>query len=150
MVDKFLFSNGQDLTGLTGTGVVSEHIWDLEQDDSANVIETDGQMVGWLNVTFGASNAGANEGMWIELNSSSDVGGTTDLINLVIMRLTDAELTAAVGKTFSVGFSKSLVERYISVWYDPISTAMAGTATPVYASYNIAPLPTRVIQKQPS
>ena len=150
MRDRFNFADGQDLNGLTNTGVVSEHIWDLEQDDSDNVMETDSQVVGWINVLFRSNNAGATEGLWIEVNSSSDTAGTADIINLGIIRLTDAELTAAAGKTFSIGVNKAGLERYISLWFDPISTALAGNETLVDAYFNINPEALEVIQKKPS
>ena len=149
MLELFRFSNGQDLTGVTSTGVVSDNYWDLERDDSGNVIVTDGQLVGWLNVCFGASNAGANDGFLVELRSSDNTNIAVSQDYLVVMELTDAELTAAAGKTYSVGFSKANLQRYVGAWYRAVNTSLASTATPVYTWFSLYSENLSVTQKKP-
>lgn len=144
MRDKFIFSNAQDLTAVDSTGVVSTNVWDLEEDASV-----DQQVCGWLNVSFGASNAGATEGMYIEFRSSA-AAALTSPVYLVSVFLTDAELTAAAGKTYAVGIYKANLEKYAGVWYRAHTTGLAATATPVDAWFSIAPEGELRLQKKPA
>ncbi len=150
MRDTFLFSDGQDLTGLTSTGVVSGNIWDIEQDNASAVIVTDGMLMGWLNLSFGASNAGAAEGLWIELRSSDNTNITATPKYLVCILLTATELAAMEGKTVSIGFYKAELKRYIGVFYRPDTNSMAGTATPVDAWFSEHPIGELGVQKKPT
>jgi len=149
MVELFRFSNGQDLTGLDSTGVVSENYWDLEYDDNSNLVVTDGQVCGWFNFTFGASNAGATEGLYIEVRSSDNTNIAASYDSLGLLFLTDAELTAASGKTYAIGVSKANLQRYLGVWYRAHTTSLAGTATPIYAWFSTGPENLSVTQKKP-
>jgi len=150
MRDLFTFAAAQDLTGVDSTGVVSDNIWDLEADDAGNATETDSQVVGWLNVLFRASNAGATEGLWVELRTSDNTDIDTTHEKLGALFLTDAQLTAAAGKTFSIGVSVAGLKKYVGVWFRADTTSLAATATPVDAWLSIAPEGLSVTQKQPS
>ena len=145
MRDKFIFSDAQDLTGVDSTGVVSTNIWDIEED-----AVTDHSLIGWLNVSFAAGNAGATEGLWIELRSSDNTNMSTSPTYLGAILLTDAELTAATGTTISFGFSKANLQKYVSVWYRADTTSLAGTATPVDAWFSEHSAGELGLQKQPS
>jgi len=144
MLDNFLFSDAQDLTGVDNTGVTSTHYWDLEDDVTA-----DQSISGWLNVLFGASNAGATQGLYVELRSDDSTNLASPTSIAAMFWLSDAELTAAAGKCYSVGFSRANVERYLGVWYRAHTTSLAGTATPVYAWLSAKPEASRPSQKKP-
>ncbi len=145
MRDKFLFSDAQDLTGLNSTGVVSSNIWDIEED-----AVTDGMLMGWLNLSFAAGNAGATEGLWIELRTSDNTNITTTPKWLCAIKLTDAELTAMAGKTVSIGFYKAELQKYVGVFYRADTTSLAGTATGVDAWFSEHPIGELAVQKKPT
>ena len=67
MLDKFVFSDGQALGALDSTGVVSENIWDLEED-----VSTDQQVIGWINgIILSTTNTGGANGLIIEVHLSA-------------------------------------------------------------------------------
>ena len=146
MLDNFLFSENQDLTGVDSTGVTSTHYWDLEDDVTA-----DQTVSGWLNVLFRAGNAGATEGLYVELRADNATNLASPSSVLAMFWLSDAELTAAAGQTISVGIKSGtpIVERYIGVWYRAHTTSLAGTATGVDAWISSVPEATRPIQTKP-
>ncbi len=152
MRDNFPFAEDQDLTGVTSGGTISENIWDLEQDDSDNVMETDAQLVGWVNVVFRAGNAGATEGLWIDVISDDAVGLDSADTQIVLgsLYLNDVQLTAAAGKTYTIGVSMAGLQRYVGLLFRADSTSLAGTATPVDAAWNVNPEALAVTQKKPS
>ncbi len=147
MRDRFPFSDGQDLNALSSTGVVSGNIWDLEEDASV-----DQQLTGYLNVSFADSNDGATQGMYIEFRTSDNIDIDTSHEVLAIMFLTDAELTAAAGITFSVGFEKANLKKYAGVFYRPHTTSLASAETLVDAWFSEHPADNAVqnLQKRPT
>ncbi len=153
------FSNGQDLTGLNSTGVVSSNIWDLEQDNDNNLIVTDGQVLGWFNFVLGAVNTGGDEGLWIEIRTedetnldwdsqaAGEIGTGVDQHCLGALLISQTELTA--GNAWAIGVRKAQLGRYLGIWYRAASTALAGTPTPIYGWYSIGPEALPVTQKKP-
>ncbi len=160
MRDKYIFSDGQDLTGLNSTGVVSTNVWNLEEDWSANALETDSQVVGWLNVILRAANAGGDEGLWIEMRSedeanlnwdsqaAGEIGTGTDQVCLGAILISQPQLIA--GAAFAIGVSRASLGTFVGIWYRAASTALAGTATPIDAWWSVTPEGLPVIQKKPS
>jgi hypothetical protein len=149
MFDKFVFSNGQALGALDGTGVISTNYLDMEYDDAGSLIKTDAMVECWLNfVILSTTNAGGTEGMQIQLIESDATAGTTPSY-LGIIRLLLAEIAA--GNMFSIGISKQCTKRYLSVWYLATSTALT-LLTSVDAWISTAPLtsPTYRCQKKPA
>lgn len=145
MRDSYQFSDAQDLTGLNSTGEVSDNVWDLETD-----VTTDQQVMGCVNVLFGASNAGATEGMYIELRTSDTENLASGHKIIASILLNDAELTAMSGKAVALMAHKSQMHKYLGLWYKAHTTSLAGTATPVDAWFSQFPVTDEInIQKKP-
>ena len=144
MRDLFTFtaSGGQDLTDVTSGGVVSNNVWNLEVDDSARAMETDGQILGWINVTFRAGNSGATEGLWIDVISDDAAALTTADTQIILgaMYLNDVQLTAAAGKTYSIGVNMAGLQTFLGLWFRADSTSLATSTTKVDAAFNISSL----------
>jgi hypothetical protein len=149
MFDKFQFSDGQDLATLDATGVISDGYWDIEKDDAGNELAVDGMIEGWLNIRLlSIANDAATAGMYISLIESDATAGTTPSY-LGVLQLLPAEIKS--GNQFSIGVSKQLTKRYLSVWYKRI-TADFTNANTIEAWFSTGALtsPTFRSQKRPS
>lgn len=124
MHDKFMFSNGQALSTLDSTGVISTNIFDMEYDNSDNLIKADQTVHFWLNVILlSIASTGADEGMYIKLiESDATNGGTPSYLGII--QLLEAEMVT--GNAFSIGVTKNLTKRYISVWYMAHTSSLSG------------------------
>lgn len=149
MIDKFQFSNAQDLGSLDSTGVVSEHIWDLEEDEA-----TDGMLLGWVNfIILASSNSGGNEGLWVELRcddtsnlAMAGAGADEKVLGAILLDVDEIEAGAA----FSFGVCRYNLGKYAGLWYRAASTSFNG-ATTVDAWFSEQPVSAiHGIQKKPS
>ena len=127
MFDKFQFSDAQDLATLDATGVISTGYWDIEYDDAGVVIAEDGFIEGWLNIRLlSIANGAATAGMYISLIESAATAGTIPSY-LGVLQLFPAEI--ASGNQFSIGVSKQLTKRYVSVWYKRVTADFTNANT---------------------
>lgn len=141
MRDKFIFSDGQDLSTLDSTGVVSENIWDLEED-----AVTDHQVVGWINfIVLATTNTGGDEGLDVELRTSDNTNMSTSPAYLGAHKLIQAEIAA--GKAYSFGVCKAALKKYVALWFKAVSTSLDG-ATTVDAWFSEQPISVTGIQKK--
>lgn len=159
MRDKFAFSEGQALSTLNSTGVISTNIWDLEQDDGGNVMETDSQVFGWFNFNIRSStNTSGGAGMWVEIRtedetnldwdsaSAGEIGDDADMHCLGAILLKKSEIVA--GFSFAIAVSKFSLGRYLGIWYRAANASLDG-ATAIDASFNINPEVLGITQKKP-
>lgn len=144
MRDKFIFSDGDDLTTLNSTGIISTNIWDFEEDAIA-----DGMIMGWLNVHINSTdNTGAAEGIDIQFRASDNVNGSSPEY-LGCIKLLQAEIAA--GGAFCVGVCRYLTLRYLSVWYKADTNAMNGnTLVDAWFSQHPISVTAAGIQKKPA
>ena len=143
MREKFVFSDGQSLSNVDSTGVISTNIMDLEED-----VTVDQQVLGWLNICFrSAVVSGLTEGMYIDFRTSDATNGGTPTY-LGVIQLLAAEVVA--GAKFSIGVCKASLKKYLSVWYRAHTTANTG-AIVVDAYFSEQPEgPELRIQKKPT
>jgi hypothetical protein len=142
MLEKFRFSNGQDLAALDSTGVISTNIWDIEE----NAV-TDGQLTGWINGRILATtNTGGDEGLEIEVRTSDATNGGSPRY-LGGIKLLQAEIVA--GKRFSIGINKAALLKYIMIWYKAVNTSL-DNATTVDVDFEMQQQSELNIQKKPS
>lgn len=128
MRDKPLnVADGQSRTNPTSTGTISTHQMDLEQDSDSNVILTDDQIQGYLNVviTSVSYSSGGDEGIVLEARN----GDNDDLSTGVeVVGAQDIPLAKVVaGAKFSVPFRRDVAERYLGGWLRAKSTTYTGT-----------------------
>ena len=149
MQDKFVFSDSQALGALDGTGVISTHYFDLEYDEADNLIKADQMIHCWLNVILTSiASTGADEGMYIKLIESDATAGTTPSY-LGVIQLLEAEMVT--GNMFSIGVSKQLTKRYLSVWYMAHTSALTGAnAVDAWIAEGPITSPTYRCQKRPA
>lgn len=141
MTDKFVFSNGQALSTLNSTGVVSSNIWDLEEDSV-----TDGQVMGWINgIILSSTNAGGAEGLVIQMRSSDNTNMSATPLYLGGIRLTQAEIVT--GHRFSFGINKMVLKKYVSIWYNAFSSSL-DNATGVDCWFSEQPVALLGVQKK--
>lgn len=127
MHDKFMFSNNQDLSTLDSTGVISTNFFDMEYDNAGNLIKVDQMVHCWLNVILlSIASTSANEGMYIKLIESDATAGTTPSY-LGVIQLLETEMVT--GNAFSIGVTKNLTKRYLSVWYMAHTSSLNGANT---------------------
>lgn len=149
MHDRFEFSNGQDLSTLDSTGVISDNIYDLEYDNADALIKADQMIECWLNVSLlSIASTAANEGMYIKLIESDSANGSTPSY-LGVIQLLEAEMVT--GNMYCIGVSKQLTKRYLSVWYMAHTNSLDGANT-VDAWITEHPMtsPTYRCQKRPA
>jgi len=150
MRDRWLFSNGQDLSTLASSGVISTDVFDLELDaaSNSNTIIEDDFIEGYLNFQILAStNTGAAEGLEISLIASDAAGGTTPEY-LGVIRLLQAEIAAGIKRSIKV--SKQLSKKFLGVWYAAVDNAL-DNATTVDCWFSSVPIADNEdIQKIPS
>lgn len=121
-----LLANGQSRTNPTSTGTVSSNVLDLEQDSGSNVILTDDQVEGYMNVvlTSVTFTSGGTEGISLQVRNGDNSDGTTgaEIIGNLDVPLADV----VAGKRFSVPFRRDVAERYIAGWLAAKSTTYTG------------------------
>ena len=146
----FAFSDAQALGALTNAGVVSTNVFDMELDASGgNIILTDDQLVGTLNLIFppNANQVGGTEGMVISLRSCDNADMTTSPVILADLFISAAELLAGCVKTVTV--CVPLTQKFVGIFYDPVNTTLT-TGNTVDAWFDIAPITVNdSIQKVP-
>ena len=141
MIDKFMFSKGQDLGSLDSTGGVSTNIWDLEED-----VTVDQMFEGWIHIIIlTCTQDSGNEGLDIRFQNSDNVDITTSARVLAGTRLVEAELVA--GNRFSFGFSKAKLLKYVGVWYAAVSSSL-NNATTIDSFFTYGPIQSPDIQSQ--
>lgn len=150
MRDKFVFSDGQDLSACDSTGKISTNWYDLEYDDSDVLIKTAMMVECWLHIhILTCTQTLANEG-WIArlIESASTNGSSPRYLGGII--LLEAEMVA--GNHYCIGVSKQCTLRYLSVWYAAFSTAVADGVFTVDAWIDDSPStsPTYRCQKRPA
>lgn len=148
MRDKYVFSNGQDLGSLDSTGVVSEHVFDMELDAlSGNTIIENDQVEGWFCFKIlTTTNTGGNDGLDIELRESDAAAMTTPRY-LGTIKLLQAELVA--GAVYAIKVQKQLALKFLGAWFKAINTSLNGVTT-VDCFIHTGPLsPNDSIQKVP-
>jgi len=122
-MEKFRFSNGQDLASLDSTGSVSDNYWDLEQNAA-----TDMNLFGWLHVLILTStNTGGDEGLDIQVRSADATNLSTTPIVHGALQLTQSQIAA--GGHYVIGIHAHACERYAGVWYKAVSTALDNATT---------------------
>lgn len=150
MRDQQVFSNGQDLSTLDSTGVVSTNVFDLELTGSGgDTIIEDDQIVGFMNFEIlSTSNTAGDEGIKIELRGSDNANMSSSPERLGTIQINQAEIVA--GAVFSIRVIKQLATKFLGVFYQAISTSMDG-ATVVDCYMHTSPVtPNDSIQKLPS
>lgn len=128
MRDKFLFSNDQTLTSLSGTGEISTNIWDLEE----NVV-ADQQVKGCLMITILAATltSGLTEGLIVGLRTDDAVGlataqnGTSAGFKDIVMKHILKE-EIVVGRTFAIPVMDAVSKKYLGAWFKAKTTALVG------------------------
>lgn len=125
--NTLLLSNAQSRTNPTSTGTVSSNVLDLEQDSGSNVILTDDQVEGFMNVivTSASLSSGGTEGITLEVRNgdNSDCATGAEVIGSL-----DIPLALFVtGAKFSVPFRRDVCERYLGGWLRAKSTTYTGT-----------------------
>lgn len=142
-----MFSNGQALGALTSTGVVSENVLDMELAASGGAtILTDDQLVGCLNIVIPAL-AGQTATMNIYLRSCDATDMTTSSIDLGSCFVSAAEMVAGCVKNIQV--CVPLTQKYVGVFYDPVSTLVTGQTVDAHMTF--APITLNdAIQKVPT
>lgn len=122
-------SNAQVLTNLDSTGVRSTHVMDMEQDSGSNVLLTDDQLVGYMNVVITAISytSGGTEGISLLVRNGDNSDGTTGAENIGSQDVPLAKVVA--GAKFSVPFKRDIGERYLAGWAAAKSTTYTGTIT---------------------
>lgn len=130
MRDKtLLLSDAQARVNPDSTGTVSSNVPDLEQDSGANVILTDDQIEGFMNVvlTAVAFTSGGDEGISLQVRNAdnSNLSTGAEIIGQLDVPLADI----VAGKKFSVPFRRDVAERYAGGWLAAKSTTYTGTIT---------------------
>ena len=122
-------SDAQVFTNPDSTGAVSDDVIDLEQDSAANVILTDDQLAGFLNVilTAVALSSGGTEGIVLEVRNADNSDGATGAEVIGAREVPLADVVA--GKKFAVPFRRDIAERYVAGWLRAKSTTYTGTIT---------------------
>jgi len=147
----FQFSDAQALGGLTGTGVVSDNVFDMELSKSGgDTILTNDQLVGCLNINLSSNDdqVGGASGLWVYLRSCDNDDMTTTPVELGRAFISEAELKSGCVKNIEV--TKSLTQKFVGLFYDPESETIT-TGNTVDAHFSIAPLTENdSIQKVPS
>lgn len=124
--NTLLLANGQSRTNPDSTGTVSTNVLDLEQDSGSNVILTDEQIQGYMNVTVTSATytSGGTEGISLQVRNGDNSDGTT---GAEIVGQQDIPLAKFVtGAKFSVPFRRDVSERYIAGWLAAKSTTYTG------------------------
>ena len=140
MHDKFEFSNGQALSTLSSTGVISDYYWDLE-----DYVSTDQLVFGWINGIILSSTNAAAALLWIEARSADNTNLSTTPLWHGAIKLTQAEIVA--GHRFSFGVYAPVCERYFGLWYRADDTSL-DNATAVDAWFSLEPHVQHGIQKK--
>lgn len=124
---KLLLSNAQDFASMDSTGEVTDNVLDLEQDGSSNVILTDDQVEGFMNVVVTSTSGigGGTEGIVVEVHNGDNSDLTTSAKVLASLDIPYASLVD--GAAFSVPFRKSNCDRYLGGWVMAKSTSLTGT-----------------------
>ncbi len=132
MEDKFVFADGQALSTLNSTGVVSTNIWDIEED-----AHVDGQVFGWMNVLIlSTTNTGGDSGLLFEFRSSDNTNMSTTELYLGIIQIAQSEIVA--GRHFSIGVKKSQLKKYVSGWFRAVSQSL-DNATGIDCWFSLMP-----------
>lgn len=148
MREKWQFSNGQDVTTLNSTGVVSENTFNIEQDVTA-----DQQIMGWINgIILASDNSSGTEGMFIEVrtddNAALDLAHDTGDENIIgAIHLRKAEIVA--GTKFSIGVCKANLGTQLGLWFRAHTTSLNGNTT-IDAWFSEQPMSELGIQKKPA
>jgi len=126
MNDKFMFSDAQALSTLDSTGVVSEHVWDLENSASGVAMgQTDFMVYGWVNFIIQSSTNTTGTNFRITLVSSSTAALTGTLEYLGGVELLIPEIIT--GYTGSFGVCRAHCEQYLGVWYKSATSLTGAT-----------------------
>ena len=151
MRDKYVFSNGQALSTLDSTGVVSSNVFDMELDASGgNTILTDDQVEVFFNVqVLSSTNTAGDEGMDVELRMGDNSDMTTGGVVIASMHLAQADIAA--GTIRSIKVLKSLAYKFLGAWFKATNTSL-DNATGVDCWLSDVPdgSPNDSIQKVPS
>ena len=149
---KFLLSDNQDFAGLTGTGEVTDNVYDMETLDGSKANFTDDQGIGWANITFGTvppqSTIVGTEGLVIELRTDAAAALTTLPEICGAISIIPSKIIS--GAQFSIPFRMDIMQKYFGGWLRAYSTAVTGT---IYADIKISDHPkseNEGIQKVPS
>lgn len=143
MQDRFMFSDGQDLTTLNSTGARSEHQFDLEVG-----VVADQMQMGWINfIILLSDNDGAAEGLDLELRSSDNVNLSTTPIYLGGIHLLQAEI--ATGGKYSFGFCRANLKAHLGMWYKATNNSLTNNTT-VDCWFSEQPISVTGIQKKPA
>lgn len=122
-------SDAQARTNSSSTGTVSTNVLDLEQDSDANVLITDEQVEGFMNVVITAVSytSGGTEGISLQVRNGDNSNCTTGAEIIGQLDVPLAEVVA--GAKFSVPFKRDVCERYLGGWLAAKSTTYTGTIT---------------------
>jgi len=124
-----LLSDAQARTNPDSTGTVSTNVLDLEQDASSNVLITDDQVQGFMNVVLTAVSfsSGGTEGITLQVRNgdNSDCATSAEVIGSLDVPLANV----VAGAKFSVPFRRDVCERYLGGWLMAKSTTYTGTIT---------------------
>jgi hypothetical protein len=142
-----LLSNAQSRTNPTSTGTVTSNVLDMEQDSSSNVLLTNDQVEGFMNVvvTSATLSSGGTEGISLQVRNgdNSDLTTGAEIIGNLDVILTEF----ITGAKFSVPFKRDIAERYLGGWLAAKSTTYTGTII-VDAEFSDKPWsPNETIQK---
>ena len=133
MRDKFLFSDAQAFTNLSAAGVISQHIWDLEED-----VVADQAIQGCLMVQITAASlvTGLTEGIILSLRVDDAVGLATaqngsnaGYKEIASKHILKEEIVA--GKVFAIPVYDVISARakYMGFWPKAKTTALTGSVT---------------------
>ena len=128
MYDKgFEFSNGQALSTLNSTGVVSANVWDLENKSSGVAMgQTDFMVFGWINMIILSTTNSTGKNFRITLLSSSTAALTGTIIYLAGLELMIPQIVA--GNKFSFGVCLHKCEQYLGIWYKAATSLTGATS----------------------
>lgn len=140
-MQDYMFSDGQDLSTLDSTGVVSTNVFDQEVDGAtnANTILTDDQIDAFFNVLILATtNTGGDEGLRVQLRCDDDAAlnfgvadqpadGTANeqIVGEIFIKQDDI----VAGKKFSTRVKRANLGKYLGAWFKAASTSLNGATT---------------------
>lgn len=150
MRDQQVFSNGQDLSTLDSTGVVSTNVFDMELTGSGgDTIIEDDQVVGWMIfLILATTNTAGDEGMDIALRGSDNANMSASPEYFGSIQILQAEIVA--GAAYCVKVTKSMTKKFLGAWFKATSTSLDGATTVDCFMHIAAETPNDAIQKLPS
>lgn len=122
----FEFSSNQALSTLDGTGVVSEHVWDLENSASGVPMgQTDFSIFGWIHflILSSTNTTGNNFRITLVSSSTSALTGTLKYLGGTELLIPDI----ITGNKYSFGVSRQKCEQWLGIWYKAGTTLTGAT-----------------------